>query len=42
MEHTLLDIVAMIGLFFILIATLALFALHAIDTWWRGTRRSAA
>lgn len=34
MEHTLLETVVMLGLDVILIATLALFAMHAIDTWW--------
>lgn len=38
MEHGLLETVAMLGLDVILIATLALFALHAIETW-RSRRR---
>jgi hypothetical protein len=39
MEHSLLDTVGMLGLDVILIATLVLFALHAIETWGSRQRR---
>jgi hypothetical protein len=38
MEFTLLGAIATLGLGFVVVATLALFALHAADAWRSGNR----
>ena len=39
MELTLLGAVAMLGASFVVLATLVLFALHAVDAWHPGSKQ---